>query len=225
MERGCFTDTRHGPIVLEDDVEVQYGSRISGPTWIRRGSQIFSARLREGTVIGEICKVGGEVEHSIMEAYSNKAHESFLGHSYVGEWVNLGAQAVTSNLKNTYGTIKMDIMGERIDTGMIKLGVFFADHSKISISTAIYAGKKIGVASQVHGVVTDDVPSFTFWAVSLGKQPYEILLESALATQRRMFSRRGVEQKKCDVELLTHIYEMTIEERMKKGVKRGRIPG
>jgi UDP-N-acetylglucosamine diphosphorylase/glucosamine-1-phosphate N-acetyltransferase len=224
MERGCFTDTRRGPIILEDDVEIQYGSRVSGPTWIRRGSQILSARLREGTCIGEVCKVGGEVEHSIVEAYSNKAHESFLGHSYVGEWVNLGAQMVTSNLKNTYGTVKMNIAGERVNSGLIKLGVLFADYSKASIATAIYAGKRIGVASQIHGVVTDDVPSFTSWAASLGKQPYEILLESALETQKRMFSRRGVEQKKCDIDLLTHVYDVTMQERMRIGVKRGTIP-
>ena len=164
VEKHVYIDCTDGPVILEDQVEIQSFSRISGPVWVKRGSIILSGLIREGSIIGEVCKVGGEMEMSIMDGYSNKAHGSYLGHSYVGEWVNIGAFTVTSDLKNTYGTVRMNINGRKIDSKKIKLGSFIADFAKTSISTSIYAGKKIGVSSHVHGVVYDDVPSFTFWA-------------------------------------------------------------
>lgn len=220
VEDNTFFDATNGPIVLERNVEVQAQSRVSGPAWVREGSQLLSSIVREGTCIGEVCKIGGEIEHCIVEDHSNKAHGSFIGHSYVGEWVNIGALSVISNLKNTYGSIKMNVSGERLDSGLMKLGAFFADFSKVSISTAIYAGKKIGVASHIHGVIMEDVPSFTIWASSLGKQPHEIFIKSAIETQRRMMSRRNVEQKEMHTILMQNVFDETEDERLKKGVKK-----
>ncbi|NIN52522.1 MAG: hypothetical protein GTN80_05220 [Nitrososphaeria archaeon] len=223
IEENCFLDTREGTIAIEEGVEVQFPSRISGPTWIGRNSQLYSVMVRSGTTIGEVCKVGGEVEHSIIEGYSNKAHDSFLGHSYVGEWVNIGAFSVTSNLKNTYGTIKMNINGETLNSERIKLGVFLADYSKVSISTAIYAGRKIGVSSHVHGIVTRDVPSFTHWALSIGEQPTEIYLDSALEIAQRMLERRSQKMEDERKELIKKVFEATEGDRMRVGIKKGRF--
>lgn len=220
IEENSYIDTRDGPIVIEDEVEVQFPSRISGPTWIGRNSLLSSALIRGGTTIGEVCKVGGEVEQSVMEGYSNKAHDSYLGHSYVGQWVNVGAFSVTSNLKNTYGTVRVDVKGESRDSKMLKLGVFLADCSKVSISTAIYAGKKIGVSSHIHGVITEDVPSFTLWAASLGGRTVELRLSSAIETLERMASRRGVKVTGAEKKLLEKIFELTEGERMRIGVKK-----
>ena len=138
-------------------------------------------------------------------------------------WVNIGAFTVTSDLKNTYGTVRMNINGRKIDSKKIKLGSFIADFAKTSISTSIYAGKKIGVSSHVHGVVYDDVPSFTFWAKSLGHEPIEIFLKSAIKTQKRMFERRNIRQKRVHKELLKYIFKITKEERRKAGVVKKRI--
>jgi len=223
IEKCVFFDCSKGPVVIEDGVEIQSFSRISGPTWIKAGSIILSALVRGGNVIGEVCKVGGEIEESIIEGYSNKAHRSYLGHSYVGEWVNIGALTVTSDLKNTYGTIKMHINGKKVDTGRIKLGAFIADYAKTSILTAIFSGRKIGVASHVYGVVYEDVPSFTIWAKTLGLIPVELRLESAINTQRRMFRRRNVTQKRVHIKLLERIYKETEKERKEHGVLKEKL--
>ncbi len=220
VERGCFLEAMKGPIVVEDEARIQFPSRVSGPSWIGRRSIIHSALIREDTVIGEVCKVGGEVGASVIEGYSNKAHAGFLGHSYVGEWVNMGAASVVSNLKNTYGTVKVNVDGRRMDSGRTKLGVFLSDYSKVSVSTAIYAGKRVGVSSHVHGLVDEDVPSFTLWGRSLGWQPREVFLDSAIEIQGRMFVRRGVEQKNVHVELMRRVFEMTEGERLRMGVKK-----
>jgi glucose-1-phosphate thymidylyltransferase len=116
--------------------------------------------------------------------------------------VNLGAATTNSDLKNTYGTVHVKIQQKRVDTEQTKVGCFIGDHAKTSIGTQIYTGRKIGVASQVHGFVLKDVPSFTIWSQSLGSNPVELYLESAIKTQRRVLSRRGVKQTREDSELL-----------------------
>jgi len=184
---------------------------------------VFSALLREGSRVGPVCKVGGEMEKSVLEEHSNKAHAGYLGHSYVGEWVNVGAMAVTSDLKNNYGTVRTEIDGELADSGTTKLGAFIADHSKVSISTAIYAGKKIGVASHASGLIDTDVPSFTIWGTPHGQRPHEVFLESALETQRRMADRRRARFTEAQERLMRFIFDATRDERLRKGVKRGRL--
>ncbi|MFQ5950791.1 MAG: hypothetical protein ACE5KH_01745, partial [Candidatus Geothermarchaeales archaeon] len=157
-----------------------------------------------------------------VEEHSNKAHAGYLGHSYVGEWVNVGAMAVTSDLKNTYGTVRTEINGKPTDSGTPKLGAFIADHAKISISTSIYAGRKIGVASHASGLIDTDVPSFTMWTTH-GQQPHELFLESALETQRRMAGRRNAHLTQAQEKLMRYLFDATRDERLRKGVKRGRI--
>jgi hypothetical protein len=162
--------------------------------------------------------VGGELEETIVQGYTNKYHLGFLGHAYVGEWVNLGAATTNSDLKNTYGNVQVMAGGKRVDTGSTKVGCFIGDHVKASIGTQIYTGKTLGVGSHVHGFVTDDVPSFTIWAKSLGAKPTELEFQSIIKTQERVLSRRGVKQTKEDVELLKNLFKLTAGERKKAGV-------
>ena len=219
IEKHVYFETIKGPIIIGDGAEIQAFSRISGPSVIRENTAILSARIRENVSIGPVSKVGGEIEHSIIDGYSNKAHESYLGHSYVGEWVNLGAYTVTSDLKNTYGPIRIILKDEKIDTTLIKLGSFIGDFAKTSISTSILAGKYIGNFSHVMGLVYRNIPPFTFWN-GFSKDLYELNRESTIRIQKRMYERRNVRQYPEEISYIKELYESTSPDRMnvKKGV-------
>lgn len=221
IESYVVLDVRGGPIYIGEDVEIYSHTRISGPAYIGKKSRIYSALIREGTNIGPSCRVGGEVSESILHGFVNKYHSGYVGHSYVCEWVNIGTGTFVSDLKNTYGTVKVQLGGRKVDTGLIKVGCFIADHSKLSIGTNVYSGKTIGFYSHIHGFVTENVPSFTIWAKSFGVYPVELNLESAIKTERIVYGRRGIKQTEADIELLKRLYELTAEERMRSGVSEG----
>ena len=223
IEAHVTLDARGGPIYIGKETTVHAGSRISGPAYIGNKTTITTGLIREGCSIGDVCRVGGELEESIVQGYSNKYHTGFIGHAYIGEWMNIGAATTNSDLKNTYGTVQVTTKGKKVNTGQIKIGCFIADHVKTSIGTQIYTGKKIGVASQVHGFIAEDVPSFTIWAKSLGVQPVELYLESVIETQKRVMSRRGVKQTIEDVDLLKKLFEITAKERYEAGVSKGKF--
>lgn len=215
-------DTRNGPVYIGEGAVVHSFTYIQGPAYIGDKTVVMPRSvIREGSNIGDVCRVGGEVEESIVHGFSNKYHDGFLGHAYVGEWVNLGALTTNSDLKNTYGNVKVTVNGRRVDTGSRKVGAFIGDMAKTSIGTLIYTGKKIGVASHVHGLVSEDVPSFTIYARSLGAEPVELRLESAIETQRRIMERRGRKITDALVGLIIAVYNMTAKERMVFGVKAG----
>lgn len=220
IEEPVFFDTEEGPIHIGSKAKIYPFTRIKGPTHIGKNSTISSAII-EKTTIGDYVKVGGEVNGSIFAGYSNKAHEGFIGHSYVGEWVNLGAMTTNSDLKDTYGTVKMMINGKRLDSGRTKVGCFIADNVKTSIGTFVYTGKKIGVASHIHGYVPEDVPDFTIYAKSMGYRLFEVSIESAIEAQKRMMERRGIEQTKEDADLLRKVFSMNKDERYRAGVIKG----
>jgi len=218
IEAFALLDAREGPIYIGRRTTVHGGSRITGPTYIGDKVIIPTGLIREGCSIGHVCRIGGELEETIIQGYTNKYHTGFIGHAYVGEWVNLGAATTNSDLKNTYGTVQVVAKGKKVDTGYTKVGCFVGDHAKASIGTQIYTGRKIGVASHVHGFITEDAPSFTIWAKGLGAKLVELELESAIKTQERVLSRRGVKQTKEDVELMRKLFKMTAGERKKAGV-------
>jgi len=151
--------------------------------------------------------------------YTNKSHLGYLGHSYVGEWVNLGASTVTSDLKMTYGTISMMVDKEKKDTRTIKLGSFFGDMSKTSIGTNIYCGLKIGVSSHVYGNIFDDVPSYVIYGQGIGSENAEMNISSAIKFQKRMMSRRNVDMSLEYENMMKALFEMTINERKKQKVR------
>jgi len=225
IEALSLIDVRKGPVFIGRGSVVQAGSRITGPAYIGRNVVIQGAYVREGCVIGDYCRIGGggEVEETIIHGYTNKYHYGFIGHSYIGEWVNLAAGTTNSDLKNTYGTVKVKVGDRRVDTGLLKVGCFIADHVKTSIGSMIYTGVKIGVCSHIHGYVVGDVPSFTIWAQSLGRRPVELSLESAIETARRMCSRRGVTLSDEETEMLREVFKLTAEERRRAGVVAGQF--
>jgi len=215
-------DARLGPIVIDDGAAVESFSRIMGPCYIGPRTRISSALIGGGTSIFESCKVGGQVENSVVMPFTNKAHHGYLGDSYVGSWVNLGAGCTFSNLKNTYGNVRLSLGGRKIDSGMLKLGPAVGDMAKLSIGALVYAGRSIGASSHVSGLAAVDVPSFSFYDSAAGKK-VELLLESVLETQRRMKERRGLSLSRDEETLIRKAFASTATERRKAGTKKGAL--
>lgn len=216
-EKNIVFDVRNGPIYIGDNTDIRAFSRIAGPTYIGKNCLIKSGRIQECS-IGNVCKIGGEIEESIFHGYSNKQHYGFVGHSYLGEWVNLGAGTSNSDLKDTYGTIKYKISGKILDSGQQFFGCVIGDNAKSSIGTMIYTGKKIGFAAHIHGTISEDVPSFCMWAKSIGSEPSELFFDSAITTYSRAAERRGVILTKEYEEMMKKIFELTKDERNSCGV-------
>jgi UDP-N-acetylglucosamine diphosphorylase / glucose-1-phosphate thymidylyltransferase / UDP-N-acetylgalactosamine diphosphorylase / glucosamine-1-phosphate N-acetyltransferase / galactosamine-1-phosphate N-acetyltransferase len=209
----CVIDTTNGPVVIESGVSIKPFTYIEGPVYIGKNVRILEhAAVKDRTMIAESCKIGGEIEATVIEPYTNKQHHGFLGHSWVGSWVNLGAGTTTSDLKNTYGSIRMEYDHDHVETDMQFLGAIIGDYSKTAINTSLFTGKVIGVNSMVYGMVTTNVPSFTNYARSFG-QVREISLKQVLTTQKRVFERRDREQSPNDVELMCRVFEITRSER------------
>lgn len=206
-------DASEGPVVVESGAQIGPFCLLQGPLRIGARSRVIEhSALKDAVVLGHTTKVGGEVEGSIIEAYTNKQHHGFIGHSYLGSWVNLGAGTCNSDLKNTYGTVSMEYRGKRVATGMQFVGCVIGDYSKTAVNTSIFTGKVIGACSMAYGFVTTNVPSFTNYARTFG-QISEIPVEVALAGQQRMFKRRHVAQRPCDIELLHAVHRLTAHER------------
>lgn len=206
-------DTSEGPILLSENVQVGPFCYLSGPVFVGAGTRVIEhAALKDGVSLGHTVKIGGEVEASIIEPYTNKQHHGFLGHSYLGSWINLGAGTCNSDLKNTYGKINIQYGNSRTPTDMQFLGCFMGDYSKTAINTSIFTGKVIGVCSMMYGFVTSNVPSYVNYARLFGQTsllPADVMIN----TQKRMFARRKVEQRECDRQLIRDMYELTRSER------------
>ncbi|MCP4885375.1 MAG: glucose-1-phosphate thymidylyltransferase [Planctomycetaceae bacterium] len=206
-------DTSEGPILLEENVKVGPFCYLSGPVYAGAGARVIEhAALKDGVSLGHTVKIGGEVEASVIEPYTNKQHHGFLGHSYLGSWINLGAGTCNSDLKNTYGTINIHYGESKVATEMQFLGCFIGDYSKTAINTSIFTGKVIGVCSMMYGFVTSNVPSYVNYARLFGQTsllPADVMIN----TQRRMFERRNVEQRECDKQLIRDMYELSVNER------------
>lgn len=210
-------DTGPGPIVLEDGVRVGAYTLLRGPLYLGKKCRILEhAAIKDRVSIGHTTKIGGEVEASVVEPYTNKQHHGFLGHSYLGSWINLGAGTCNSDLKNTYGTVNMDYAFGKVATDMQFLGCIMGDYSKTAINTGIFTGKIIGACSMMYGFVTSNVPSFVNYARLFG-QLATLPPEVMIASQQRMFARRQVEQRPCDIELIHEMYRMTQPERDRVG--------
>ncbi|MDA0657366.1 MAG: putative sugar nucleotidyl transferase [Planctomycetota bacterium] len=207
------TDCRLGPIVLDKDVEVNAFTQLTGPIYVGPHAQIQPHSCIVGPVaVGERVKLGGEVESSVVDSRSNKKHFGYLGHSYLGSWVNLGAGTVTGNLKHTYGEIRMRYADRTVATAMQFLGTIMADYSRTSINTGIYTGRSVGVCSLLFGTVSDHVGSFTNFGAPTG-QLTEVSLDVAIRMQERMFARRGIVAQAGHRELLQHIFQQTQDDR------------
>jgi UDP-N-acetylglucosamine diphosphorylase/glucosamine-1-phosphate N-acetyltransferase len=190
VEPGVVFDVRHGPVVLEAGVEVRHGTRLEGPTFVGGHSKVLGGFVR-ASVFGPECRVHGEIAASVFLGYANKSHDGFLGHSVVGHWVNLGALTTTSNLKNTYGAVRLEVDGRKLDTGLHNLGTLFGDHAKTAIGTMLATGTVIGAGANVFGPPTPPkhVPPFA-WGSSGDER---LTADGFLRIAERVLPRRGVE--------------------------------
>lgn len=222
VEGNVTFDARLGPIVVERGASVESFSRVMGPCYLGRKTKVLSALIGGGTSIFESCKVGGQVENSIFMPFTNKAHHGYVGDSYVGSWVNLGAGCTFSNLKNTYGNVRLTVGGRKSDSGMVKLGPVVGDLAKLSIGSLVYAGKAIGAGSQVSGLAPEDVPPFSYYD-SVSRKKVELLLDSVVETQRRMMERRSLSLGRAEEGLIRSAFRATAPDRRKAGVKKGGI--
>lgn len=214
VDPGVVLNAEEGPIYIEEEVKVRPPTVIDGPCYIGKGTIVDGAKIRKGCSIGPVCRIAGEIEESIFYAYSNKHHDGFIGHAYVGEWVNIGALTTNSDLKNTYGTIKVPLQGKLIDTGDIKVGSFIGDHTKTGIGTLLSTGCVIGVACNIFGggMTPKFIPSFS-WGGEKGF--VENNLDKVIEVARLVMERRGVKQTEADRDLLKRVYELTADERRK----------
>jgi UDP-N-acetylglucosamine diphosphorylase / glucose-1-phosphate thymidylyltransferase / UDP-N-acetylgalactosamine diphosphorylase / glucosamine-1-phosphate N-acetyltransferase / galactosamine-1-phosphate N-acetyltransferase len=224
VEVGTVLDVRYGGIYIGPEAYVA-ASRIVGPAYIDGMAQVKQFTIIEASYIGYNCRIGGEIEHSVISDDTNKAHAGFIGHSYIGEWVNIGAMTTTSDLKMTYGNIKMGSGGKnkKIDTGQNKIGSFFADMVKTSIGTLIYSGRRIGVSSYLHGLVAQDVPSFTIYGTSIGARNVELQIDSIIETQRKMMRRRNQTMTKAYEQMIKDLFAITTMDRKRTGVRKGKF--
>jgi UDP-N-acetylglucosamine diphosphorylase/glucosamine-1-phosphate N-acetyltransferase len=206
-------DTTHGPILVDAGAVIEAFSRLEGPCYIGRGTSVLGARVRAAT-IGPCCKLGGEIESSIVQGYTNKAHLGFLGHSYLGDWVNVGAGTEFSDLRSDYGSIHVTVGGEPINTGLIKVGSFVGDHSKTGLNALLNAGTVVGAFCGLlptGGLLPRDIPSFsTVWN---GQLREEQGLDAMLATAARVMRRRGCELTPVHSDFYRGLYDWTAIQR------------
>ena len=209
-------DTTGGPITVEAGAWVQPFTRVEGPCFVGRDTQLFRANLRGGVSLGPTCRIGGEVEASIVHGFSNKYHEGFLGHAYVGEWVNLGALTSNSDLRNDYGEVFVPLQGDPIPTGQAKVGCFVGDHTRTGMGSMLNTGTSIGVMCNVlpAGILLPKhVPSFA--SVSFGQVELKYGLEELFATARVVMGRRGREFDAVQEQLYAGLFERTRLERQR----------
>ncbi len=209
IKPGAVLDASSGPIIINDDSAVMANALILGPTYVGHRSIIKGgAKILEGNSIGNVCKVGGEVDQSIFGNWTNKQHDGFLGHSYLGEWVNIGAGSNNSDLKNNYSPVRMWCAGMIRETGRQFLGLIMGDHTKVSIGTLFNSGTVVGFNCNVFGseIVDKFVPSFS-WGHGAGSSDYE--LEKALLTAQVVMERRDVKFVKAYRELFQKIFSLS----------------
>jgi len=197
-------NTSSGPIYIGKDAEIMEGSIVRGPlamcehSALKLGTKIYGA-----TTLGPHCKVGGEVNNSVFQAYSNKGHEGFVGNSLIGEWCNLGADTNTSNLKNNYGDVSTYSYetGKEEKTNVQFMGLTMGDHSKCGINTMFNTATVVGVSCNIYGADFPPkfIPSFS-WGGSAGFVPFKF--EKAIEYANNMMERRGLKLSEEEVEIL-----------------------
>jgi UDP-N-acetylglucosamine diphosphorylase/glucosamine-1-phosphate N-acetyltransferase len=185
----CF-DTTGGPILLRAQSTVQAFTRLIGPLYVGHGSTLTTDRIGASSV-GDTCKVHGEVSNVIFTGHSNKGHDGFVGHSVLGRWVNLGAGTITSNLKNTYGTVQLWTPDGVRETGLQFLGTLFGDHAKTGIGLRLTTGTVLGAGANVYGSEMPPKAVAPFaWGEASAFSDYRV--DKFLEVAERMMARRHV---------------------------------
>lgn len=218
IENGAIVEyatinTERGAVYIGKDAEIMEGSLIRGPFALCEGAQVkMGAKVYGPTTVGPGSRIGGEVTNCVIQAYSNKGHDGFLGHSVIGEWCNLGADTNNSNLKNNYGEVQMWNYAQKDyqATGLQFCGLIMGDHSKSGINTMFNTGTVVGVNANVFGSGFPNkfIPSFS-WGGAQGFSTFDV--EKAKEVAVKMYERRGLEFDKNDQDILNNIFEMTKE--------------
>jgi len=200
-------DTRNGPIWVQENAEIRSFSRLAGPLVVGRGTRVVGGQLRDSS-LGPRCVVHGEVSNTTFVGYANKSHDGFLGHSIVGRWANLGAGTITSNLKNTYGTIRLNLGSERVETGLQFLGALIGDHAKTAIGTMLPTGCVVGTGANLFGTRRPDpaVPAFAWGTDEPGRV---MACRMFLQTAGKVLPRREVELDEPTRRWLQAVWEHT----------------
>lgn len=194
VEPHAFFDVRAGPILVRRGATVHAFTRAVGPLYVGERSSIAGDRVA-ACAIGEHSRVHGEISNAIILGHSNKSHDGFVGHSYLGRWVNLGAGTITSNLKNTYGPVQIATPDGTHDTGMTFLGSLIGDYARTGIGTRLTTGTVVGAGANLFpvGVAPKWVPPFA-WGEGGGGEAHETFqLEKFLEVAARQMARRDVE--------------------------------
>ena len=204
-----------GPIYLAKNAEIMEGCIVRGGLALGESSALkMGAKIYGATTLGPHCKMGGEVNNSVIIGYSNKGHDGFLGNSALGEWCNLGADTNNSNLKNNYDEVKAwsYVDGRFAKTGQQFCGLIMGDHSKSGINTMFNTGTVVGVSANVYGAgfPRNFIASFT-WGGPQGTMEYRI--DKALDTADRMMKRRGLEVDEVEKAILEQVYALSAEYR------------
>jgi UDP-N-acetylglucosamine diphosphorylase / glucose-1-phosphate thymidylyltransferase / UDP-N-acetylgalactosamine diphosphorylase / glucosamine-1-phosphate N-acetyltransferase / galactosamine-1-phosphate N-acetyltransferase len=202
LHPGCVLDASRGPVMLETGVSIGANSVVQGPCWLGPGTQVAPLSLiGPGTSIGPMCKVAGEIANSVILGFSNKAHYGFLGDSYLGQWVNLGAGTTTSNMKNTYGQISVKLGPNTVASGRRFLGSVIGDHTKTAIGTRLMTGTYVGYCSSLATTAPPPrcVPSFTF-LTDAGPQPYDMAKAASVAAT--VYARRSLPWTPADDQMM-----------------------
>jgi len=200
-----------GVIYIGKDAEIMEGSLVRGPFALCEHATLkLGAKIYGPTTIGPYSKVGGEVNNSVLFAYSNKGHDGFLGNAVIGEWCNLGADTNNSNLKNNYAQVKLwnYPLGRFVNTGLTFCGLIMGDHSKCGINTMFNTGTVVGVYANIFGsgFPRNFVPDFS-WGGAQGFTTYK--LEDAFEVARLVMARRNVEFSTADQGILQKVFELT----------------
>lgn len=211
LEEGAIVEasilnTKSGPIYVGKDAEIMEGSIVRGGLAMGEHSALkLGTKVYGAVTLGPHCKVGGEVNNVIFQAYSNKGHDGFLGNALIGEWCNLGADTNTSNLKNNYANVSTYSYEEQaeIDTDVQFMGVCMGDHSKCGINTMFNTATVVGVSCNVFGAEFPNkfIPSFS-WG---GQNPVPFKFEKAVEYSNNMMNRRGLQLTEQEVEILKYI--------------------
>jgi UDP-N-acetylglucosamine diphosphorylase/glucosamine-1-phosphate N-acetyltransferase len=208
------TDTTRGPVLVDREAVVTAFTRLEGPCYVGPQTHVLGGKVRAGTTLGPNCRVGGEVEASILQGNTNKYHDGFLGHSYLGEWVNLGAGTQNSDLRNDYGEISVTVAGRSVPTGLTKVGCFVGDHSKTGVGTLLNAGTSVGVFCNLlpaGPLLPRHVPSFCSWWNGALTENADV--PGLLRTAAEVMRRRGAELTAVHAALFRSLYDQTAPER------------
>lgn len=215
IKPGVVIDAENGPVWIDAGALVMPNAVLEGPLYVGKQSRIkIGAKIYENTSIGPVCKIGGEVEECIVQGYSNKQHDGFLGHAYLGAWVNLGADTNNSDLKNNYGVIQVLLNGKPVNTGKRFVGLMMGDHSKCAINTMFNTGSVVGASCNIFGAGMPPkfVPSFS-WGGAEGMEVFDF--DKAVELAEIVFSRRNAPFTERDRALFRAVW--TLAKRVEAG--------